>query len=373
MGLLWECSKCKYRNPEKSSACRKCGSKPPQYKVWWIEYYDLNKKRRRERVGPSKRAAEIRLAQVKQELAEGKVLPEKQKGMIPFSEFWEKFYMPYIQNTNSPGWVKRKQQIYKHLYKFFGSKKLKEITRLDVEKFRQARLSEGVTPAEVNREVAVLKHCLNYAIKIDMLSINPASRIGSLREKAEDAWHPLTKEQAKKLTEAMSEGARPIIEFALATGLRISNILNLQWEQVDLQQRKLIIASEETKAKKQLVLPLSKWAVKILEQHRLKRQHGHQIDTGYVFINQETGKPYTVDGLRSTFKRALKRAGLPESIRLHDLRHTFASWAIEAGVDFRILKELLGHSTLEMALRYTHLSHKTLLQQIDRIPFPDED
>lgn len=332
-------------------------------KVYWIEYYDLQRRRRRERIGPNRQVAEARLAEVKRQLAAGKFIPEAVKGAIKFEDFWQRYYLLYCKQENSPGWYQRKLAIYRHLARFFGGKKLKEITTEAVERFKQERLSEGATPAEVNREVAVLKHMLNYAVKLDLLLHNPASKVSRLKERQEDAWHVLSVEEAERLLKCLPESSRPVFAFALATGLRISNILNLRWDQVNLKERKLIIPPSKTKGRKPLALPLSDAAVKIL-------QGVQGMDTTFVFVNPATGMPYSQRGIRSTLKRALKRAGLPESVRVHDLRHTFASWAIRSGVDLRILKELLGHSTLQMVLRYTHLDHLALLEQVNRIPFP---
>ena len=77
MGLLVECPSCKYRNPASASSCKKCGAdlKKAKGKVYWIEYYDLQKRRRRERIGPNRQVAEARLAEIKRQLVEGKFLP----------------------------------------------------------------------------------------------------------------------------------------------------------------------------------------------------------------------------------------------------------------------------------------------------------
>jgi len=364
VGLLVECPNCKTRNSPRKELCRKCGLnlKKTPHKVYWIEYYDHEKRRRRERVGPNKRAAELRLAEVKRELAEGRVIRPLRQNLISFSDFWETLYWPWTRTLNRPGWLRRKEIIYRlYLKPEFGNSPVSAITRVSVESFRQKRLQQGASPAEVNREIAVLRHALNYAVNLELLSSNPASRLGALKEKGEDAWQVLSKEEAARFLNALPDDVRPIFEFALATGLRMGNILNLRWKQVDLKQRRLTIPGAETKSGKPLILPLSDWAVRTLQKQKRSSE--------YVFPNPG-GKPYS--DLRKSFHKALEKAGLPR-IRMHDLRHTFASWAIQAGVDFRILKELLGHSTLDMALRYTHLDHQHLLLQVNRIKPPTTD
>ena len=364
MAILVECPQCRARNSLRRDTCLKCGFsvKKAANKVYWVDYYDQDGRRRRERIGPSKMAAEARWAEIRRLKAEAEQIPSKKAALIRFSDFWEKTYYPWVLQNNSPSWAERKRFIYEaHLRPYFGDLTLREITSSVIEDYKNTRLSEGAAPGTVNRELAVLKHAFSLAQKRGVYTKeNPVKSVTMFQEN-KDRWRFLTREEAQRLLDATPPATRPIFEFLLATGLRLGNVLNLRWDQVDLKRGTIRIPASSTKAKKELILPLSDWALDVL------RGHPRHISSPYVFC-KSSGRPYK--DVRTGFKRALKRAGLDPSIRIHDLRHTFASWAIQDGVDLALLKELLGHSTLVMVLRYAHLDTKTLREGLQKIRFP---
>ncbi len=195
------------------------------------------------------------------------------------------------------------------------------------------------------------------AEKWGFIQSNPVKQVRFFQENR-DRWYFLTKEEARRLLDNLPLETRPLFEFLLATGLRLGNVLRLRWDQIDLKQSILWIEASSTKGKRELVLPLSLWALRIL------KSVPRHIRSPYVFCHDD-GKPYSYpyDG----FKAALKRAGLPTTIRIHDLRHTYASWAIQAGVNLGVLKELLGHASLEMVMRYAHLDLETKRRAVEKV------
>ena len=362
MGLLVECPRCRRRLSIKKDSCPKCGLsglKKRPGKVYWIEYYDTEGRRRREKIGLSKEAAEARLAEIKRLKAEKRFIPGKFQGSMRLGEFYLKHYLPYCEKHNRPRWVKRKQDVWRlYFAPFFGAEtRLKDITPAKVEAYKQWRLSQGVSGPTANRELAILKNAFSLAEKWGFAETNPVKKVKFFEEN-KDRWYFLTKEEARRLLDQCPPETRPVFEFLLATGLRLSNVLNLRWNQIDLKNRTLRIEASSTKGKKELVLPLSSWAIRILD--RIPRH----IRSPYVFC-KPNGQPYK--DLHDGFKSALRRAGLPTTIRIHDLRHTFASWAIQAGVDIKTLKDLLGHATLEMVLRYAHLDLSSKLRAVDKV------
>ena len=359
MGLLVECPQCRYRNSVKASACKKCGLdlRRAKGKVYWIEYYDLQHRRRRERIGPNRQIAEMRLAEVKRQLVEGKYVPEAWLGSMLFSEFWEKHYVPWVSSVNSSRWVQRKQEIYRlHLAPVFGSRKLKDITRAEVEAYMRQRLEEGAAPATVNREVAVLKHALGKAVEWKQAVSNPAAGIKMFREK-DDAWQVIPREDWEKILQHLPERMRPLFQFLWTTGVRLSNALYLTWDQVDLKNKLLRIPSSSTKQRKELFLPLPDDLVDLLVSIR--------VDTTHVFVNSRR-KPWDRHQVHQAWRKALKKAGT-RKYRIHDIRHTFGARAVRAGLDVRIVQELLGHQTLQMVLRYTHVDLSTLREAMQRM------
>ncbi len=222
-----------------------------------MDYYDQDGRRRRERIGSSKAAAEARWAEIRQARAEKRYIPSKHEGLILFSEFWEKHYLPYCEEHNRPKWLERKKDIYRvYLKETFGSLPLRDITTYRVESYKQRRLSQGASPATVNRELAVLKHAFSQAVLWGMCRDNPVKAVKMLPENRE-RWRFLTHEEAQRLLENLYPETRPVFEFMLATGLRRGNVLNLKWDQIDFKNRTIRIPSSSSKGGKELVLPLS--------------------------------------------------------------------------------------------------------------------
>lgn len=135
--------------------------------------------------------------------------------------------------------------------------------------------------------------------------------------------------------------------FAIATGLRENNVLNLRWAQVDLGRAVAHLEAAETKQRHPIGIPLTPDALAVLRERRGK----HRV---YVFAHPDSGKPLSKASNRAWYA-AVKKAKIP-GFRWHDLRHTWASWAVQSGVRIEELRELGGWKTLSMVQRYSHLS-----------------
>ena len=169
----------------------------------------------------------------------------------------------------------------------------------------------------------------------------------------------LSKEQWLLLSQNLPSYLKPAVEFSLATGLRRSNVLNLTWSCVNLIAKTIVVYADESKNKKQLNLPLNEWAIEVLQTQSCKH-------TKLVFV-QDNGDRI-VNPTRH-FAKACKLAKI-NNFRWHDLRHTFASWGLEAGMSLAELKELGGWSSLAMVLRYAHLCPNELSKVSNMIKKP---
>ncbi|MGJ0125898.1 tyrosine-type recombinase/integrase [Pantoea sp. RHCKP32] len=178
--------------------------------------------------------------------------------------------------------------------------------------------------------------------------------------------------EAKRLIDECPEPLKSTVEFALATGLRRSNIVDLKWQQIDLQRKVAWIYPEESKSGRAIGVALNEMAESVL-----KRQIGRHHN--WVFVHTESVKrndgttTASVRKMRvdsnTAWRAALKRAGI-EDFRFHDLRHTWASWLIQAGVPLSALQEMGGWESIEMVQRYAHLAPNHLTEharQIDAI------
>lgn len=226
---------------------------------------------------------------------------------------------------------------------FFGELYLNEITSLLVEKFKIERVKE-VKPTTVNRALARLKSIFNKAIDWGKFNgINPVRSVKFFLEDNQRTRY-LEKEEIAKFLKYCAGNIKPVAVVALNTGMRKSEILNLKWHDIDFKGD--IIYLLKTKNNNKREIPMND-AVKTA-LIKVKRHPESQ----YIFCGKN-GKP--MQNIRKSFFTALKKAGII-NFRFHDLRHTFASQLVTFGVDLNTVRELLGHKSLEMTLRYSHLS-----------------
>lgn len=223
-------------------------------------------------------------------------------------------------------------------------------------KYRPDTAGKPATAATINHYLKTIRGLLlKCAGPWEMLE-SPPSFKEAMRPEPKGRVRALTLDQVKLLLGELPEHWRPIIMFALATGLRKDNVVRLEWSQVDLARRRLLVGSEEFKNGEDFGIPLNDTAAGILEA-----QQG-QHDTR-VFTYQ--GEPMA--GLtHRTWKKALRKAGI-DDFRWHDNRHTWATMLIEAGVELEELQKLGGWKSREMVLRYAHFRTEHLRGASSRI------
>ena len=164
----------------------------------------------------------------------------------------------------------------------------------------------------------------------------------------------LSKEECQTLIDARDRHLRPIVVIALNTGMRKSEVLLLKWDNADLKHGFLLL--EMTKNGERREIPINETVRE--EFQNLTRR----LDVPYVFYDRLTGKPY--DDVKRSFKSACRRAVIKD-FRFYDLRHTFASHLVMAGIDLTTVRELLGHKTLTMPLRYAYLAPTHKIKALD--------
>jgi integrase len=229
--------------------------------------------------------------------------------------------------------------LHSHLFNF----ELTAISKTKIEEIKQAKLTTGVSNATVNRVLAVLRAILNRAVK-EWEWLDKAPHVRLLPE-AERRVRWLKQEEARRLISELPEHLAAMMRFTLATGLRESNVTQLEWSQVDLQRRCAWIHADQAKAKKAITVPLNDQALSVLRE---------QMGKNETFVFTYKGEPVGRAN-NHAWHKALKRAEI-ENFRWHDLRHTWASWHIQNGTPLHALQELGGWSESEMVQRYAHLS-----------------
>jgi integrase len=164
------------------------------------------------------------------------------------------------------------------------------------------------------------------------------------------------REEAERLFAELPEHLRALATFSVETGLRKSNVTGVQWSQVDLRRRCAWIRPDQARGRRAIAVPLSEAAILVLRE---------QVGKHPLCVFTYRGDP--IKQLNSkAWRAAFERAGI-EDFRWHDLRHTWASWHVQAGTPLHVLQELGGWESVEMVRRYAHLSSDHLVEYVDRI------
>ncbi len=319
--------------------------------VYWIDYYDPNRKRVQESSESSnRRDAEGFLALRRSEILRGVY---KQPVKISLGEFGER-YMEHAK-ANKRSWL-RDEQMLNHLCGFFGKDRpLTEVTPVQIESYKIQRQSK-IADSTVNRELALLKRMFNLAITWDLyFGLNPVRKVRFFRE-SNNRLRVLNPEEEEKLLQNAIPYLQDLIRFALNTGLRTGEIFSLRWSHVDLQRGILAVFASKTQTIREI--PINSAARKVLEAWKLNQKNE------ILFYNPQTGKPF-VD-LKAGFALACEKAGI-EEVTWHTLRHTFASRLVNSGVDIVTVKELLGHSSISVTMRYAHTNIESKRAAVEKL------
>lgn len=275
------------------------------------------------------------------------------KAMITLDEFWLQHYLPYATPRKKS--IKRDHQIYKlQIQPTLGKLKMNAISRQQIQSLAAMHRDKGLSAASTDHVSKLCRRLFSLAVQWEILEKNPASRIELFNEDNQ-VEHYLDDAQLQRLVSVLkSYPAREVslvCMFLLATGCRVNEALTAQWALIDRQNRAWRVAASMSKSGKSRVVPLSDAALAVLDQI------GTEGKYDYVFINPDTGKPYT--HIRHTWIRIREKAGMPW-LRLHDLRHSFASMLVNAGCSLFVVQQALGHADSRVTQRYAHLSSKTL-------------
>ena len=324
-------------------------------KSWYIDF-TFHGQRIREMVGPSRRLAEAVIAKRKAEIAENKFLDvRKDPPAVKLYDF-AKEYLQWAKANKKASTYTRDLCMMRQLNNEFETKNIQEITTWQIEKYK-ARRKEEVKPASVNRELALLKHMYSKAVEWGKIKENPVKKVKLLKGEVRRVRF-LMPEEIRILLSNCADHLKPIVTVALNTGMRKGELLSLKWDQVNLEQG--IISLLDTKNHERRDLPMNE-AVK----STLRTLKAEKIGE-YVFCN---GHGESFGEVKRSFGTALKKSGI-EDFRFHDMRNSFASNLVMEGVDLVTVQQLMGHKTLEMTLRYSHLApnHKMkAVNLLDRI------
>ena len=351
--------------------------KRPKSRYWWCRFTAPNGKEIRQ----STKTADKRLATEYEDRLKADLWRLSRLGDRP-KRTWEDAVVRWIDETAAKATQSDDIHHLQWADKFLGGQFLDEITRDLLVDLSTERKATGVTNSTVNRMLEVVRAILQRAtVEWEWIDRTPAIRMLS-ETKRRIRW--LTREDADKLFLELPEHLEAMTRFALATGLREANVTGLEWSQVDLHRRIAWIHADQAKAGKPIGVPLNKDAMVVLRQ-----QHGRHAQRVFTY----KGKPILKAG-STAWRKALDRAGIRKymekdkrtknspyphhvdgayrfsDFRWHDLRHTWASWHVQAGTPIHVLQELGGWSDIRMVQKYAHLAPEHLAEYADLLSSP---
>ncbi|HBP6604782.1 TPA: DUF4102 domain-containing protein [Pseudomonas aeruginosa] len=261
-------------------------------------------------------------------------------------------------------------------------KRLNEISQRDLESQRMAWLKAGNTDSTANRKMASMRGALSRAIEWGFLTEHPMTRLKQLKTDRKGRIRYLLPDEEARLRQALDDRQetiraerdsankwreerhkarlpdlrevafpdhlKPLVLLSLNTGMRRGEVFNLTWTDIDLKNKLITVEGDTSKSGQTRHIPMNKETMTSIEGWRKQ----YPRNSGYVFPGKD-GK--RLDNVKKSWDGLLKLARI-EGFRWHDLRHTFASKLVMAGVPLNTVRELLGHSDLAMTLRYAHLA-----------------
>jgi integrase len=313
-------------------------------KIFWFSIMQNGKRIQVSTLSDNRKLAERIYAKALMDMQEG-VWFEKQKAKsVTFGEMVEKYLQKYHRS--------RDEHSVKKLLPVFDSYTLAEITTEMISDYRDERL-KTVKPATVHQELSLMRRMFNVARREwKWTKDNPVADLSFAvgNRNARERW--LSADEEKLLLEKATNPCwlRSLLVVALHTGMRKGEILNLTWKDVDFVRRLIRVMKSKNGEKRSI--PMSQTLLMTL------KGSGKIVEiSGRVF-------PIADRSLREAFSKTLEKAGI-EDFHFHDLRHTFATRLIQNGVDLYKVKELLGHKTIVMAMRYAHHYPESLRSSIE--------
>lgn len=325
--------------------------------VWWMSFTVDGRQIRKSTETDDRKLAQRIFDKLKGEIAEGKWFERLEGEDMTFRELMERYLTEYSAVRKKPKSYVRDKSLNNHLQKFFGDFILTEITPKNITAYKIIRREEGASPRSINYELVLMGHAFNLAMKEwELVKDNPVQRVSKEKVRNQiERW--LTIEEERRLLDVSPDWLREIILFAIHTGFRQSEILDLKWLQVDLARRTITISDQKNGEID--TLPIDQTVAEILRD-RWKAPH-QQNDR--VFLNSK-GKRIGNRNLLRSFYRYLEKAGISDC-RFHNLRHTFASRLVQSGVDLYSVQKLGRWKTTEMILRYAHHYTESLRPRIE--------
>jgi integrase len=358
-------------------------------KSWYIDVR-VKGQRYRKCVGHSKRIAELALKDTEVKIARDQFGFTKHD--ISIDRLLERF-REYSRINHSRGTQIRYGSVVDSFQRFLSQHRRKvnfvsQITPELIEQYKECRKDAGVNyngrevgpkedgnenthtgvrPDTVNFELKVLTSVFNLAIKWGYLKVNPTKGVARFKVTRSRPVRFLTEEECRRFLAACPEDFYPIYFTYLNTGMRKTELLYLEWEDIDFRRRKIKIRQKDDWQPKssEREIPINGQLLELLKN--LKASNDQGLCSRWAFPHADGGRLRTK--LREKMIEIAEQAGIENLTKLHTLRHTFASHLVMKGVDLPTVKKLMGHADIQTTMIYAHLAPDHLAEAVDRLEF----
>ena len=357
--------------------------------TWYLDVR-IKGRRLRRRVGKAKRVAELALKDAEVKIARDEFGFTKQD--ISVDRLIERF-LEYNRTNHRTSTTRRYEAVTDHFRRFLAAGRpdvfaVSQVTSEVIEGYKTFRRDEWVNPngkpveseddvtsytrkgaraRTVNLELDGLKTMFNLAIRWGYLRDNPVRQVKPLKTDDKRPVRFLTLEECQQLLDASPPDLYVIFYTFLNTGMRRSELENLQWQDVDLRRKRILIRSKEDWKPKTTdrEIPMSEELAELLADFR--RCTIDNSPDAYVFPVKGAGHSH--NWLRMELIKVGRMAGISDLTKIHTLRHTFASHLVMQGVDLPTVGKLMGHSDIETTMIYAHLAPDHLANAVTKLPF----
>ena len=328
--------------------------------IYYLVYKDVNNKYRKISTRTKKKSEAVT---VLKRYADKLILENKRRyfNMVAL----QKFVMDYNQTNLSSATCNLYKRAFKEFIKKIGNRIVSDITSEDIERFKTKRLKD-VSAVTINIELRCLKSAFNVALRFGFLKTNPFIYVKQFKEIENEKMVFTTGEVERLLNVIDIPLIKNFISIGVYTGLRLGEILNLQWKDIQFSERIIKVLNKEyytIKTGKLRTIPISDKLLTILTN--MKAEKECQQDE-YLFQSYN-GKPFNKSFITRKFKHFILEAGLPHHLHFHNIRHTFITELLKRGVSIYKVKLLAGHSNIKTTEGYAHMVVDDLRSAVELI------
>lgn len=302
---------------------------------WVVDFRDSMKRKHRIIVRGNKATAKMKEARLREQAETEIMFPEKKQQNVTFRKLSDNYFKLHGKQLRSPSWA----NMNKHIMKRFGNYTMKDLTSEVLQTFYNELIESGLKSATANRYITHINAIINLADRHGLFTgRNPCKAVDVLPEDNKRTRY-LSQKEIQLLRDNCRADVWPVVFCALCTGMRRGEILNLEWQNVDLINDNITLLKTKTNKKREIpILP--------------------ELKAMFIQLGPKpSGKVFSIsqDAFICSWKRTLAKLKIPD-FHFHDLRHCYSSYFVMNGGELQILQQLLGHSSLSLTQRYAHLS-----------------